>query len=297
MTVIDAHQHFYDPDRGDHPWLREPRFAPVRRLFGPQDLQPELDRNGVSGTVLVQTWSSRQETEEFLALATTTPSVLGVIGWVDLTASDVAEQIARLRAGPGGSYLVGIRHQVHDEADDGWLLRDDVGRGLAAVDAAGLVYDLLIRPRHLRASMIIADRYPNLRLVIDHIAKPDMSSDEDVRWSGAMADIPTRPNVFCKASGLVTEADWSSWDPEHLGTFVLKVLDWFGAERVLFGSDWPVCLVAGSYGEVLSIVAAAAAERGPRTVAAVMGGTAVRCYGLQVPTTVRSVERRGKHDG
>ena len=297
MTTVDAHQHFYDPDRGQQAWLREPRFAHVRRPFGPEDLQPELNRYGIDGTVLVQTWSNLRETQEFLALAARTPSVFGVVGWVDLTAPDVADQIARLRAGLGGDQLVGIRHQVHDEPDDAWLLRDDVDRGLAAVDAAGLVFDLLIRPAHLRASIDVADRHPSLRLVVDHIAKPNMSSGAQADWRAAMADLAGRPNVFCKASGLVTEVDWTAWDGAHLGTFVADVIGWFGAERVLFGSDWPVCLVAASYGEVLAIVAEVAGQRGPQAVAAVMGGAAVRCYGLQVPTTVRSVGPGGKHDG
>ncbi|MEO6124004.1 MAG: amidohydrolase family protein [Ilumatobacteraceae bacterium] len=290
QAIIDAHQHFYDPDRGDYPWLHTDSFAPVCRPFEPSDLKPELDLHRVDGTVLVQTWSSRRETAEFLVLASTTPWVLGVVGWVDLTAADVADQIAALRSGPGGEFLVGIRHQVHDEPDPDWLGRDDVGRGLAAVEAAGLVYDLLIRPVHLPVATEIAQRFEGLRLVIDHLAKPSIRDGDREGWTRAMAKIATQPNVYCKASGLVTEADWQAWNPIELGSLVTDTIELFGAERVMFGSDWPVCLVAASFGEVASIVREAIGGCDDDVCEAVMGGSAVRCYGLRSTVTTDSAD-------
>lgn len=290
-VVVDTHQHFYDPAQGEYPWLDASAFEPVRRPFAPSDLEPELASEGVDGTVLVQTWSSREETERFLQLAAVTPWVLGVVGWVDLTAPDVADQIAILREGVGGDRLVGIRHQVHDEADPDWLERLDVARGLAAVEAAGLVYDLLIRPIHLRIATRVAQRFERLRFVVDHLAKPDIRSGEREPWSADLHEISRCPNVFCKASGLVTEADWQAWKRDDIAPYVTETVEHFGADRVMFGSDWPVCLVAATYGEVVSIVMDAAADLGAGVRAEVMGGTAIACYGLRPPApTIRTTE-------
>ncbi len=279
LGVIDAHQHLWDPARADYPWLTG-RYARVRRRFEPHDLAPSLAAAGVDRTILVQTRSSLDETREFLATAAATPFIAGVVGWVDLTDPGVAATIAELQAGPAGRLLVGVRHQVHDEPDPEWLLRPAVGRGLAAVAAAGLVYELLVRPRELPAALAIARRRPDARLVIDHLAKPPIASGALEPWASLLAGFGPLDHVAIKLSGLVTEADWQAWTVEDLRPFADQALEVFGPDRLIFGSDWPVCLVAGSYQQVADAARAlisglSAAERD-----AVLGGTAARTYGL-----------------
>ena len=225
--------------------------AALRQRFGPAELQPLLARNGVDATVLVQTVSDVAETREFLETAAQTEFVAGVVGWVDLTAPDVADTLASLRTGPGGEYLVGIRHQVHDEADPDWLRRDDVGRGLTAVAEAGLAYDLLVRPREMGAADAVTRRFPDIRFVVDHIAKPPIAAGEIDDWAQAMRAFADQPHVACKLSGMVTEAG-ANWSPDQLRPYVATVLEIFGEDRVMFGSDWPVCTLVASYDDVVA---------------------------------------------
>ncbi len=280
--MVDAHHHFWDPARAEYPWMTE-ALAPIRRPFGPEDLRPLLTRHGVDRTVLVQTRSSLEETREFLAVAAATDFIAGVVGWVDLTDPEVARVLAELRASPGGDKLVGVRHQVHDEPDPRWLLRADVRRGLAAVAASGLAYDLLVRTRELAAALRTVRDFPAMRFVIDHIAKPPIRSGDARAWAEAMAPFGACGNVFCKLSGMITEADWSAWRPDDLVPYVRRALGWFGAERLMFGSDWPVCLVAGSYGQVLDALLYALRGEADGARAEILGGTAVRCYRLRTP--------------
>lgn len=285
MTIIDAHQHFWDPDDGDYSWVTGP-FLPIRRVFTPDDLRPELAVAGVSATVLVQTWSSEEETRRFLALADVTDFIAGVVGWVDLTSPDVAERLDGLTSGPGGRFLKGIRHQVHDETDENWLLRSDVRRGLAAVETAGLVYDLLVRPRELPAALRTVADFPDLRLVIDHAAKPDIRGGGFAPWERRLRPFASfRNHVWCKLSGLVTEADWHAWTPGQLAPYVNEVLDIFGSNRCLFGSDWPVCNVAGGYGKVVAAISRILAARPKADQAWIFAGSANELYrlGLQEP--------------
>ena len=248
--IVDAHHHFWDPSRRKYPWMG-PELDAIRRPFGPDDLRPLLDDNGVDRTVLVQTISSVDETREFLETAAANDFIGGVVGWVDLTSPSVAQTLADLVS----DLLVGIRHQVHDEPDPGWLLRDDVQRGIAAVGEAGLVYDLLVRTRELPAARETVQRHPELSLVIDHAAKPRIAAGSwDVDWEEGLARFSDEPNVACKLSGLVTEADWRSWTPEQLEPYVRRCVGWFGPERCIFGSDWPVCLLAASYAQVVDAV-------------------------------------------
>jgi len=277
--IVDAHHHFWDPARAEYPWLTAD-LAPIRRAFGPDDLRPLLAETGVSRTVLVQTRSSLDETRDFLTTAAATDFVAGVVGWVDLTAPDVAATLDELLALPEGRRLVGVRHQVHDEADPRWLLRDDVGRGLRAVGSAGLAYDLLVRPRELPAALEVARRLPDVRFVIDHLAKPRIARGPDPEWAERLAPFSELGHVACKLSGMVTEADWARWRPDDLAPFVRRVLGWFGAERVMFGSDWPVCLLAAPYGRVLEALLLALAGLPASEREAVLAGSAVRFYGL-----------------
>jgi L-fuconolactonase len=279
--TVDAHHHLWDPAIRAYPWLTE-ELAAIRRRFGPEDLAPLIERAGIDRTILVQTTSSLDETREFLATASATAFIAGVVGWVDLADPAVGDTIAELAASEGGSHLVGIRHQVHDEPDPAWLLRPDVNRGIAAVGAAGLVYDLLVRPRELPAALDTARAHPGISFVIDHLAKPSIKAGEVEPWLSLMRPFGALDNVRCKISGLVTEADWHHWTPADLAPFVDVALETFGPRRLLAGSDWPVCLLAGSYWEVLDATRTVLSELSRDELAAVFGRTAIEVYGLAV---------------
>jgi L-fuconolactonase len=260
--IIDAHQHFWDPAGDyDYSWLAGD-FSPIRRRFGPSDLKPSLERAGVAGTVLVQTQNSLTETRAFLALAAHTEFVRGVVGWVDLTDRSVGTQLAELKSAEGGRWLVGVRHLLHEEPDPRWLLRDDVRRGLAAVAEAEIVYDLLGKTVHLPAMLQTVADFPQLRFVLDHIAKPEIREHVSEPWMSLMSEFTShRGHVWCKLSGMITEADWSAWTPDDLRPYVTHALGVFGTERCMYGSDWPVCLVAGSYDRVIGALRTCLAHR------------------------------------
>lgn len=279
--IVDAHHHFWYPATADYPWLTD-ELAPIRRAFGPDDLAPLVVAAGIDATVLVQTRSSVEETEAFLAIADRSPFVRGVVGWVDLRDPAVDETIARLRAEPGGDRLVAIRHQVHDELDPDWLGRDDVRRGIAAVGRAGLAYDLLVRARELPAAQRTVAALPNVRFIVDHLAKPAIRNGTDPAWDDAVGAFRGLPNVWWKLSGLVTEADWQAWRPEDLQPFVDRVLAVAGPERLLVGSDWPVCLLVAPYDVVLATARSLIAGLSPSEQAAIFGETAVAVYRLEV---------------
>jgi L-fuconolactonase len=278
-VIVDAHHHFWDPATADYPWLTD-ELAVIRRRFTPDDLAPELATAGIDATVLVQTRSSVEETAAFLTLAAETPFIRGVVGWVDLTDPAIGEAIGALRAGPGGGRLVGIRHQAHDEPDAAWLVREDVIRGIRAVGSAGLAYDLLVRPRELPAALQLARDLPAVRFVIDHLAKPPIASGELEPWRTRIRPFAELDNVACKLSGLVTEAAWSTWTTADLQPFVDAAIGVFGPDRLLFGSDWPVCLLAAGYDQVVDVALTTMSSLDVTEQAAVMGGNATRIYGL-----------------
>ena len=280
--VVDAHHHFWTPSRHDYYWMAGGELDPIRRSFDPDDLRPLLAAAGVDFTVLVQTVPSVRETREFMETAAATRFVAGVVGWVDLTDPAVADTLAELRSQPNGKTLVGIRHQVHDEPDAEWLLRPDVRRGLAAVRDADLAYDLLVRPRELPAALATAQALPDVRFVIDHIAKPPIASGAIEPWSALLAPFRSLTHVSCKLSGMITEAGWADWTPSDLRPYVSRAIEIFGPERVMYGSDWPVCLLAGSYGAVKSALEEALPPLSSAEWADVFGGNAIRFYGLDV---------------
>jgi L-fuconolactonase len=253
-VIIDAHHHVWDPARAVYPWMTED-VAALRRRYGPEHLEPLLREHGVDGTVLVQARTELAETRELLETAAAQTWVLGVVGWIDLE-RDVPAQLAELD-GP----LVGVRHLVQDEPDPRWLLRPEVQRGIAAVGDAGLVYDLLVRPPQLPAAVKTARRNAGVRFVLDHVGKRPSGGESG--WREGVAALAELPNVVCKVSGVFTEHD-----PE--GTVALA-LEWFGPDRCMFGSDWPVSTLAVEYGETLAV-----AGRDPH----VLGATATRWYGL-----------------
>ena len=273
--IVDSHHHLWDPSRRAYPWIGE-ALKPIRRRFGSEDLEPLLHKNGVHRTVLVQTVSSGDETRELLGTAAESDFIGGVVGWVDLTEGGVERSISSLRAAPGGGRLAGIRHQVQDEVDPDWLLKREVQRSIAAIGEAGLVYDLLVRIEQLPSALETAKRHPEVQFVLDHAAKPRIAAgSKDSEWEALMTPFADRPNVTCKLSGLITEADWATWTPEQLEPYVRRILGWFGRDRCMFGSDWPVCLLAASYSEVMDAMKAIVGDDD-----SIFGTTAARVYGL-----------------
>lgn len=279
--IIDAHHHLWDPGVRAYDWLAGDVLAPIRRPYCPDDLRAKTVESGVDGTVLVQTMSDVDETIDFLAMADANRDlILGVVGWVDLTDPGVADALAGLRAKPGGDRLVGIRHQAQDEDDPAWLARPDVLRGLAAVAAAGLAYDLLVLPHQLDAVLTAITEVPQGRYVLDHAAKPPIASGERQPWAPRIRELAAHDNLACKLSGLVTEADWAQWTIEDIRPYAEVVLGEFGANRVLFGTDWPVCELASSYAGVTGLARELCAGLSEADRAAVFGGTAREWYRL-----------------
>ncbi|MFJ8885790.1 amidohydrolase family protein [Streptomyces sp. NPDC102402] len=280
MTVVDSHHHVWDLSVRDQDWITGEELAPIRRTFTLADLEPEARAAGVAATVLVQTVTVAEETPELLALADGSTLVAGVVGWTDLTAPDVADTLAALRALPGGGRLVGIRHQVQSEPDPEWLLRPDVLRGLRAVAAEGLVYDLIVRPHQLPAAARAAALLPGLTFVLDHAGKPPVALGTTQPWADGLRALAAHPNTVCKLSGLVTEADPRSWTVEHLRPYADTAIEAFGPDRLMYGSDWPVCRLAAPYADVLDAARELTGRLGEEGRQAVLAGTARRVYGL-----------------
>ncbi|MFB7944216.1 amidohydrolase family protein [Kitasatospora phosalacinea] len=279
--IIDAHHHVWDLAVRPQPWITGERLAPLARSFSLDDLEPAAVAAGVVGTVAVQTVCVPGETPELLSLAARSPLLAGVVGWVDLTAPDVADVLAALRELPGGERLVGVRHQVQEEPDPGWLLRADVRRGLAAVADAGLAYDLVVLPHQLQAAALVARELPELPFVLDHCGKPPVASGALEPWAGAVRRLASLPNAVCKLSGLVTEAAPGRWRPGDFAPYAQVVLDAFGPHRLLFGSDWPVCTLEAGYREVLDLADQLTGSLGPDEKDAVFRRNAVRVYRLR----------------
>lgn len=283
---IDSHHHLWDPAAADYPWMTE-ELKVIRRKFDTNDLAAVTGQAGVDGTILVQTRSSFEESREFLEIAENTSSILGVVAWVDLTSPNVFEDLETLRSGKGGSRLVGIRHQVHDEEDASWLLREDVRRGLRAIEANGLAYDLLLRPRELPAAIALVRDMPSLHWVLDHIAKPDIAGRGWEPWASLLRDLAeASPSCWVKLSGMVTEADWDSWDAEDLKPYVDHVIDCFGPERCMLGSDWPVCMLAAPYQRVMDTGRALIGHLSTAQQAGILSGNAAAAYRLKLDARV-----------
>ncbi|UBU16078.1 amidohydrolase family protein [Nonomuraea gerenzanensis] len=275
MNRIDAHHHVWDLSARSHAWLDAAGMAPLRRTFTLDDLAGHAAANGVTATVLVQVLPDLDETRDFLTLAAESNLVSGVVGWIDLAEPGAADTLAALPEG-----LVGVRHGVQSEADPAWLNRPDVRRGLAAVAGAGLAYDLLTLPHQLPAAIDTVSALPELTFVLDHLSKPPIASGELEPWCGRILELAARPNVYCKLSGMVTEADWGSWRTSDLRPYAETVLEAFGPERVMFGSDWPVCLLAAGYDQVVSAADELCAGLSESEREAVFAGTARRAYRL-----------------
>lgn len=273
---VDAHHHFWQIGRYDYGWI-SPNSPVLYRNFGPEELEPLLARHGIDRSVLVQTISSVEETRWFLQIAGSHPLIAGVVGWIDLAAPSAGAVLDELQKSPR---LLGIRHNLHDEPDRWWLARPEVERGLREVEKRSLAYDLLIRPAHLEPALEVARRFPGLRFVVDHIAKPGIAEQRWADWAPGLAALAQCGNVFCKLSGMITEASWSGWKAEDLRPYINHVLEVFGVDRVMFGSDWPVCLLAGSYAEVVEALEENLRHLAPAEREKVFGLNAIRFYGL-----------------
>ena len=245
--MIDAHQHFWQVGRFDYPWMSSD-LGVLYRDYLPHDLAPILKQNGVAQTVVVQASNSVAESRWLLELADANSFIAGVIGWVDLISADGEAQLNELSAHPK---FKGVRHLVESEPEDDWLIKPAVLSGLRRLATYDLSYDLLVHTRHLRHVPEVAESCPELRFVIDHLAKPPIAQNEIKEWARALKPVADYQNIHCKLSGLVTEANWSSWQTNDLRPFVDCVLELFGPERMMFGSDYPVCLLAASYDRVL----------------------------------------------
>ena len=279
--IIDAHHHVWDPTARQHDWLAE--LPALQRRFGLDDFAEVSEAEQIGASVLVQVLAETGETEEFLALAGRGNVVAAVVGWADLAGPDVATEIARLRGLPGGDRLAGIRHLVQDEPDAGWLDRPEVRRGLRAAGAAGLCYDLLIHPGQLPAALRVTGDLDDVRFVLDHGGKPAIETGLVEPWARQVAELASRPNVTCKLSGLVTEAG-PGWEPAQIAPYAGWLLDCFGPGRLMFGSDWPVCTLAATYGQVVALARALVGGRlSPAETDAVFGQNAAGVYGLRPP--------------
>ena len=284
--IVDAHQHVWDLTVRPQPWLELPGNEPLLRNYGVADLRPLASAAGVTATVVVQTVADDAETPELLALAAASDLIAGVVGWIDLESAGVGDAIAELRERPDGGLLSGIRHPVLAEDDPGWLRRPAVLAGLAAVGTAGLCYDLVVSADLLPAAIDAAEACPGLVLVLDHLGNPDLRGRPDELWMTDIRRLAALPNTVCKLSGVLGEP---ARDGSHAGRgravahlvpYYDVVLGAFGPDRLMFGSDWPVCTLSASYGQVVAAARALTAGLSPIERAAVFGGTARRIYRL-----------------
>ncbi|MFB3920951.1 MAG: amidohydrolase [Terriglobia bacterium] len=273
---IDAHQHFWIFNAKEYGWIG-PGMEILKRDYLPEDLAPLLEPEGIGGTVAVQARQCLEESRWLLKLADENTFIKGVVGWVDLCSSRVEEQLALLAQ---HRRFRGIRHIVHDEPDDRFMLREDFMRGIGFLAKYKLTYDLLLFPRHLTVAREFVSRFPDQPFVVDHLAKPRIRAHEFDSWAGDIRRLAGFPNVFCKISGLVTEADWKSWKPGDFTPYLDTVLECFGTKRLMVGSDWPVCALAGEYAAVLRIPKDYVNGLSADEQQAVCGDNAARFYAL-----------------
>lgn len=274
--VIDSHQHFwvYEPEK--HAWIDD-EMKVIRKNFLPEDLKKLYHENGIDGCVAVQADQTLSETDFLLDLAEKNDFIKGIVGWVDLRASNIESVLEKYSRFPK---LKGFRHVVQGEPDHNFVLRPDFLNGIAALEKYNFTYDILIFPHQLGAALELVKRFPKQKFVIDHIAKPYIKDRFYDGWATLMKAISEHPNVYCKLSGMTTEADYNNWTPQQIEPYMQLVLDSFGAKRILFGSDWPVCLVAGNYTKTKELVTHFIAKLSMEDQAAIMGDNAMQFYNL-----------------
>ncbi|NLR93327.1 amidohydrolase family protein [Flammeovirga agarivorans] len=274
MKKIDAHHHLWKYSPTEHSWIDD-SMSVLKQDFLPQDLWQEMSKAGYEGCVAVQASQTEKETQFLLSEASTNPFILGVIGWVNLSHHNVRERLNYFSQFSG---FKGVRHVLQDEEDDQFMLRAEFLKGIACLEEFGLTYDILIFPKHLPYAVELVEKFPNQPFVIDHIAKPEIKDGKFENWADDMHKIASYSNVQCKLSGMVTEADWNNWTVEQLQQYIEIVVDAFGVDRVMIGSDWPVCKLAGEYTEVMQVVESYFTNEEDKEK--VLGGNAAKFYGL-----------------
>lgn len=280
--VIDAHQHFWNrnqPAPFDYTWQDAPRLEPLQRNYLPEDLKPLISEVGVHYTVHVQSQHHLEENRWALDLAERHELIAGVVGWVDLASSDCERQLLEFKDHPK---FVGIRHVTEAEPDDDFIVREEILRGLKVLEKHRVPFDLLFYVRHLHHADRLGRELPELPMVLDHLGKPNIAEAKLTEWLPHFKAAAAHPNIYCKLSGMVTEADWRGWEPKHLKPYVQAALDLFGPDRCMFGSDWPVCNLAGSYGQVYHALNEALGSISDDERRRIFGGTAASFYGLPV---------------
>jgi L-fuconolactonase len=273
---IDAHQHFWRYNADEYGWIDD-SMSRIRHDFLPTDLEPELKRAGLDGSIAVQARQSLEETRWLLELAGSSAYTLGVIGWVDLRAENARAQLTQFAQHPK---LLGVRHIVQSEPDDRFLLQPEFLRGISLLEEFGLTYDILIYPRHLAVATEFVQHFPRQRFILDHLAKPRIKNRILRPWDSGIRELAKFSNVFCKLSGLVTEADWKLWKPEHIAPYLEIALECFGAERLMMGSDWPVCTIAAPYSRVMGLMTDFLSKCPGHVQELVLGGTAQMLWNL-----------------
>ncbi len=270
---LDSHQHFWKYDAAQYPWI--PPGSPLHRDWLPDDLAPLLAAAGLNGCIAVQARQTVEESRWLLQLAAESPIIKGVVGWVDLRSERVGEHLAELSANPK---FRGVRHVVQDEPDDQFMLGVEFQHGISLLREFGLTYDLLIFPNQLPAAIELVQQFPEQPFVLDHIAKPPIKTGALHPWRELIRELAACPNVMCKVSGMITEADHANWTREQIAPYLTVVADAFGAERLMYGSDWPVCLLAGSYDRVFKLADDSFAAWDEAARRRVFGGNAQRFY-------------------
>jgi L-fuconolactonase len=273
---LDAHQHFWTYTTAEYGWIDD-SMAVLRRDFLPQDLKPLLESEGFDGSVAVQARQSLEETLWLLELASHNEIIKGVVGWVDLCSPNLPSQLEQFAGNPK---LVGVRHVVQDEPDDEFIVRPDFRRGIARLAEYDLAYDILIFPRQLPAAVKLVREFPEQRFVLDHIAKPLIAESRMAPWCHDIRELARPENVFCKLSGMVTEARWHDWKPEHFRPYLDVVMNAFSPARLMIGSDWPVCTVSASYGRTLGLVRDYIGHLTSSEQASILGRNCARFYAL-----------------
>ncbi|MBM4155935.1 MAG: amidohydrolase [Lentisphaerae bacterium] len=271
---LDAHQHFWTYDPAQHVWMTDAMDS-LRRDYGPDELRPLLRAAGFEGTVAVQARQMIEETAWLLELADGNEFIRGVVGWVDLRSPQLRGQLERFARHPK---LVGVRHVVHDEPDDAFMLRPEFRRGIAQLREFGLTYDLLLFAKHLPVAVRLVEEFPDQPFVLDHIAKPAIREGVVSPWREDLRRLAASPNVWCKLSGMVTEASWKQWRPGDFHRYLDIVVEAFGPERLMIGSDWPVCTLSGSYGDTLRIVVDYVRQFPAAVRDGILGGNCARFY-------------------
>lgn len=274
--IIDSHQHFWKYEPIKHEWIDE-NMSVIRKDFMPSDLQKVYTKNGIDGCVAVQADQTLEETDFLLELADKNDFIKGIVGWVDFRSENINEVLKHYSQ---VEKIKGFRHVVQGEADHNFLLRPDFLRGISLLEKYNFTYDILVFPHQLGATLEFVKKFPNQKFVIDHIAKPYIKDGFYDGWAALMTEIGKQKNVHCKLSGMITEADFDQWSPEQIEPYMNLVLNTFGSEKIMFGSDWPVCLVAGNYNKVKEIVINFIAKLSSKEQTSIMGENAIKFYNL-----------------